>query len=139
MHGQHVRTGQISRQPEQMRDMDQVATQALENGAIVEIVLDTGIVTQQRHGVKVGGSGPISATFCGGPIRKYLLSRSSRPSARTMLRVYVPTPNSVIRRMSMATLTGRFNHREWSPARHRAGTGRLSNGGRASRPSNVEG
>src|SRR5580700_689379 len=44
-------------------------------------------------------------------MRKYVVSWSSRPKVRTTLRMYVPTPNSVIRRMSMAIFTGAFNHR----------------------------
>ena len=40
MNGHHIRTGQVSRQPEQVRNMHQVAVQALEDGAKVEIVLD---------------------------------------------------------------------------------------------------
>src|SRR5271157_4465676 len=54
---------------------------------------------------KLGGRGPISLTLAGEPIRKYVVSRSSRPRVRTTLRMYVPTPNSVIRRMSMAIFT----------------------------------
>src|SRR5580658_10240090 len=54
---------------------------------------------------KLAGRGPISFTLAGEPMRKYVVSWSSLPRVRTTLRMYVPTPNSVIRRMSMAIFT----------------------------------
>ncbi len=61
-----------------------------ENGATVEVALQRGVVAiveQRDSSESCHGSGPISATFCGEPIRKYSFARSSRPRARTIFRV----------------------------------------------------
>ena len=129
VHGHHVRTGQISRQPEQVRNVHQVAMQALEDGAVIEIALDGGVVAQQRYGVKIRRERADLRHFFRRADQKVFALVSSRPSARTILRVYVPTPNSVMRRISMATLTGDLTTED--PVRP-------ANGGRASSPSGLK-
>src|SRR5207253_2578793 len=46
-----------------------------------------------------------TGTVASDPVRKYWVSRSRRASVRTTCRMGRPTPNSVMRRMSMAILT----------------------------------
>src|SRR5690348_2252029 len=69
--------------------------------------------------LKFAGRKPTSAARSADPKRKYSFSRSWRPNARMTFRVYVPTPNSFIRRISMATFTGELDHKEHEHSQRR--------------------
>ena len=94
-----------ARNPEKMRDVDHVALQALQHARKSRLPLIVSLRRLQRGSVKVRRQRANFRHLCREPMRKYLLSRSRRPRVRTTLRMYVPMPNSVMRRMSMATFT----------------------------------
>src|SRR5580658_9865717 len=106
VHRHHVGAWQCARDGKQIRDVHQIAFQPLHNRAKLTEALEGALGLRKRNRVKVMREGPISLTLAGEPMRKYVVSWSSRPRVRTTLRMYVPTPNSVIRRMSMAIFTG---------------------------------
>src|SRR6266851_9144486 len=57
MNRHYIRTGQCARQPKQVRDVYQVASQSLQNVAEFKIALGFGAWNEQRDSVKIGRQG----------------------------------------------------------------------------------
>src|SRR5881397_2709073 len=87
MYCHHVGTGQCARQPEQLRYVHQVAAQSIQNFAKFKIALGLRVTLKQRYSLKIRRQGTNLLHSCRDPTRKYSLSWSSRPSARTTLRM----------------------------------------------------
>jgi hypothetical protein len=54
MDGDHVGTGESARHPEKVRDVHQIAMQAFQDGATLEIALRGRSVVEQGYGLKIG-------------------------------------------------------------------------------------
>ena len=57
VYGHHIGTRQGSWQPEQMRDVNQIATQMPENVAECQRPLNRGVTVKQRNGMEIGRQG----------------------------------------------------------------------------------
>ena len=55
VHGHHVRAGQGPGQPEQVRHVDQIATQSPQYDAKFKIAKGGSVEFGERNGVKIGG------------------------------------------------------------------------------------
>ena len=53
MYGHYVGTGQCARQPEQLRDVHQVAAQSIQNFAKFNLVLGLRVTLKQRYSLKI--------------------------------------------------------------------------------------
>src|SRR5437667_10591993 len=73
MYGHYVGTGQCARQPEQLRDVHQVAAQSIQNFAKFKMALGLRVALKQRYSLKIRRQGTNLLDSCRGPDEEVLV------------------------------------------------------------------
>ena len=73
MYCHHVGTGQCTRQPEQLRDVHQVAAQSIQNFAKFKIALGLRVTLKQRYSLKIRRQVTNLLHSCRGPDEEVLV------------------------------------------------------------------